>query len=246
MEDQIRRAFHFGPAFIDDHQMAAMEHVDQLGSGSHFQGCPPYDQAVRPADQVDGVGIGRLGQEFPVQGHIRPDCPAADRAAGHRIRTVKYKIYIVLCPAGHAVILPDGAVYLLYILTACLLVQAVYVLGDHAPQPARSFHLRKLSVGRVGFHQSGIQILPVVVKKKLRLLAQAFAAEQVFGFIAGKTPVLFLVEPVLTPEIRDAAFCRDPGTAQKHDAFRLEQDLREGIIFLRFTEAVVISVFFTF
>ena len=213
MEDQIRRAFHFGPAFIDDHQMAAVEHVDQLGSGSYFQGCPPYDQAVRPADQVDGVGIGRLGEEFPVQGHIRPDCPAADRAAGYRIRIVKYKVYIVLRPAGYAVILPDGAVNLLHVLTACLLVQSVYVLGDHAPQPARGFHLRKLSVGRIGFHCSGIQVLSVVVKKQLRLLTQAFTAEQIFRFIACKTPVLFLIESVFTPEIRNAAFCRNAGSA---------------------------------
>ena len=223
MEDQVRRAFYYGLSFVDDHQMAAMEHVDQLGGGSHFQRCPAYDQAVCPSDQVDGVGVGGLEQEFPVGGHIRPDCLAADRAAGDRIGTVEYEIGIIFRPAGYAVILPNGTVHLLHVPAARLLVQAVDVLGDHALQPAGGFHLRQFPVGRVGFRSPGIQVFPVIVKEQLRLLAQAFAAEQVFRFVAGKSPVLFPVKAVFASEIRDVAFCRDTGPAQKYDGFRVEQ-----------------------
>ena len=80
MKDQVCPALHFCLSFVDDNQIFTVKEMRQLGSRTHLQGGSSDDQTISPVDQIDRVTVSFIGEEFPIQGDIRPHHFPAGRA----------------------------------------------------------------------------------------------------------------------------------------------------------------------
>ena len=104
---------------------------------------------------------------------------------------------------------------------ACFLVQPVDVLRHHCIQPAQLLELRQILVGIVRLNGPRVHLLTVELIVDLRFIDQTAVAQKVFRTILVKADIPLIVQSVLAPEIRHAAFRGDSCAAEKHNMLRV-------------------------
>ena len=116
-------------------------------------------------------------------------------------------------PALLTVVAQRAAVELQHLLAACLLMQAVDVLGDDSLQLPSGLQLRQLVVGCVGLGIGTQKLAAVKTEELLRILLIKSVTENGLRRII----ILLMIQPVYTAKIRDPGLRADTGTAKKDD-----------------------------
>ena len=106
---------------------------------------------------------------------------------------------------------------LIHDLAARLLMKPVDILCDDAVEFALLLHLRQLYMRSVGLAVPCVHLLPVELEEDLGLVIETAAAQKVLGLIPVKPHIMLVVQPVLAPEIGNAALRGYAGTSEKGD-----------------------------
>ena len=112
-----------------------------------------------------------------------------------------------------AVVAQGTAVELQHLPAACLLMQAVDILGDDSLQFSLGLQLCQLVVGRVGLGIGTQELAAVKTEEFLRVLLVKGVAEDGLRWVV----VLLMIQPVYAAEIRDSGFRADTGATEKDD-----------------------------
>ena len=130
---------------------------------------------------------------------------------------VRHIIQVVLTAAFGAGIPERTAVQFPHGLTACRLMQAVYVLRNDGGKLSRSFKFSKFFMGNVRLNAADNELRPVKAVEFGRIRMKKVRTQNGLGRIIP----LLMVQAVNAPEVRDAAFGRNPRAAKKNNPLAL-------------------------
>lgn len=171
---------------------------------------PADDQHIRLRNCLYAVHQALLIERLLIQHNIRLD----DAAAGASRNTVTgfHVLGIIEFAAVLAVISMHRAVQLVDVLATGSLMQTVYILRDNGGQLACLLQLCELFVCGVWLRVQREHLVLIKSEELLRLRLEKGMTEDGFR----RKFVLLMIQAVNAAEIRNAAFRRDTGAAEKN------------------------------
>ena len=178
-----------------------MEIIDKRRGGLHRKAGPGHNQHVAVGDLPARAHAGVLVRGLAVEHHVGLHHAAAAGTFRHAAG-VQQPVEIVFPVAVHAVVLVHAAVQLVHQAVPRHAVQAVDVLGHHAPQLAHALQFIECPVRGVGLGLRVQHVLPVEFKEAVGMQVEEGRAEH---HLRGKLAVLLLIQPIFAAKVGNAA-----------------------------------------